>query len=135
MTTPTNDGGDRKGSPGLREQHFRIARLLEELEWTVSHGAEAVALEPIFVELVAYTQIHFRAEEREFRIHGYPQAAQHEREHLLLTRSAFSLRDEFRSGRPFATASALTFIETWRTHHFGGPDEAYARFLAGDHHR
>jgi hemerythrin-like metal-binding protein len=119
------------GLTNIHQQHERIAGLLEELRRLVLDGADSARLEPVFTRLVTATQTHFRSEEREFQLRGYPAALDHAQDHDRLIARAFRLRDDFMARSPTAAGDALALISEWTDHHSDGPDQTFLAYLAG----
>jgi len=79
--------------------------------------------------LLTYTKIHFSAEERLMREHGYPQLADHKRLHDQLMDKVIQMNDKVRSGRMVPSVSLGTFLKDWLLTHILQQDKKYGEFI------
>jgi hemerythrin-like metal-binding protein len=105
------------GNAEVDSQHRKLVDLLNSLHDAMRSGQGAQDLSGIFDEVLAYTDYHFKTEERLFGPVEYPQKAEHIRQHAELVDQALGLQVQFRSGKAFMTAEVLQFLKNWIVHH------------------
>lgn len=122
------------GVPEMDAQHGYWIHLIEEFRRTASgHLMDEqgmAAAQQALVELLEYTQEHFRSEERFIKAHGYPHVEEHQRAHHELEREVVKLLDEIAAHRTRTTPLKLNlFVTVWLMEHIMEHDLDYARHL------
>lgn len=115
----------------IDEQHRMLFAIVNELHAAVTAGAERSVLARVFGELIDYTIIHFRTEERYFAELAYPDAAAHKAEHDDLTMQVLRLHSRFENGDLVISFELLDFLYDWLMRHTGETDLKFRAFLDG----
>jgi len=110
-------------------QHRHLVDLLNRLHDTALAGKAHHQLGKILDELVAYAAEHFATEERLFAEHGYPDAAEHVREHRAFVKKVQQFQRDFHAGKAALSAQVLNFLGQWVRHHILRVDMKYADFF------
>lgn len=115
----------------LDTNHKRLFDLLNTLYDAMKEKKVRDVLGNIFSELIDYTVYHFKAEEELFQKHGYPEYAQHKKEHEDLTRQALELKAKFdkEQMRAVLTMETMEFLKDWLRNHICVVDKRYSQFL------
>ncbi len=113
------------------EEHQQLVRLVNQLHEAMKTGQGKQSLGSILQSLISYTRNHFAAEERLMQSHGYPDYAEHKKEHNALTLSVLDLQKEFQAGNVLLSQKVMNFLKEWLTGHIQGLDKAYGPFLRG----
>lgn len=114
----------------IDKEHQVLVDLLNLLHSEMLAGKSKEALGVVLDKLVLYTKTHFGTEETMFRTYGYPQAAEHSKEHATLTQKALALQAELKAGKSVISAPVLDFLRDWLTKHILKEDMAYKLFFA-----
>jgi len=118
------------GVAKIDKEHQGLVDLLNSLHDGMLAGQGKDALGPTLAKLVQYTERHFAGEEALFRLHAYPKAAEHKKEHDALTAKVKLLEIDYRSGKSALTGDLMTFLRDWLTKHIMGVDMQYKPFFA-----
>lgn len=125
---------DKSFSVNIREidaQHQKLIGLINDLHEAMKLGKAKDVMGKVLMELTNYTVYHFGTEEKLFRTHGYPEAAQHKREHDLLTKQVLDIKAKFDQGKVGVTIEVMAFLKEWLSHHIMESDRKYTAFLNG----
>ena len=117
------------GVASLDRQHQGLIEMLNTLHSEMLAGRGKDVLGPILAKLIQYTQSHFVHEEGLFRMHAYPWAAEHKKEHDGFVGKAKELDADFKSGKAALTGELMTFLRDWLTKHILGVDMQYEAFF------
>jgi hemerythrin len=112
-------------------QHKRLIVLLNELHEGMRAKKGKEAVDKVLDGLVEYTRSHFAAEEAAFDAHGYPEAAEHKKEHAELLAKVGELHEKHHKGSLFVSIEVLDFLNAWLKNHIMMTDKLYGTFLAG----
>lgn len=118
------------GVARIDKEHQGLIDLINLLHSEMLAGKSKEVLGPVLDKLIAYTKLHFAAEETLFRTHGYSGAAGHTKEHEVLTQKAVELARDFKAGKSVIGAPVLNFLRDWLTNHILKQDMAYKLFFA-----
>lgn len=86
-------------------------------------------LEKLFDELANYTNQHFSFEEKRMADIGYPNLAEHKKEHADLAKQVKGLQEKFSSGNPHLKMKLMRFLKSWITDHIHKSDKHYMPYL------
>ena len=112
------------------EHHKVLFSLINNLSSAMSKGSGEKEVVHIVKELVDYTDWHFKAEEKAFKEHNYPGAAQHIKIHNSMLNTARKLLDDTEAGKTVLTTELLEFLQDWILEHIMGTDKEYSYFFA-----
>jgi hemerythrin-like metal-binding protein len=118
------------GIAKIDKEHQGLVEMLNTLHGEMLAGRGKDVLGPTLGKLIQYTQTHFAGEELLFRIHAYPQAADHKKEHDAFTAKAKALEVDFKSGKAAITSDLMNFLRDWLTKHILGADMQYKPYFA-----
>ncbi len=121
----------RVGVNTVDEQHVKLVTLVNQLYDAMVAGKGKVVVGQVLTELIDYTVYHFKTEEEFFKKYGYPNAADHIREHNDLTRTAKELKVAYDSNKATVTFDTMKFLKDWLVNHIMKSDKAFGPFLAG----
>jgi hemerythrin len=117
------------GVASMDAQHRNLIELLNTLHDAMTAGRAREVLGSILERLIEYTKIHFSREEEFFTAYAYPEAAQHIREHAVLTEKVLQLQQDFAAGQLATSIELLGFLEEWLKKHIKGTDARYSAFF------
>ena len=106
-------------------QHHNLIDILNKLHEAMRVGKGSVALTTIFDELIAYTDYHFKTEEKLFATVTYPEVQDHIKQHRALVAQALDLQAKFKAGTDFITVEVLSFLKNWVNDHILKMDMTY----------
>jgi hemerythrin-like metal-binding protein len=110
-------------------EHGIQFRLLSALGRAVEEGRCREGVAEILRQFVDYTTVHFLSEQLLMRLHAYPDAAAHAREHETLLAEARKLHDRARSGGVEVSEELVARLYDWWAGHVQTTDRALAACL------
>ena len=113
------------GVPAMDAQHKKLVALTNRLYDAMASGQGDDVKKDILAELVTYTRVHFVAEERLMREHGYPDFAAHKALHDELTAKVIELNEKVKEGRMVPSVSLSNFLKDWLVDHIVQQDKKY----------
>jgi hemerythrin-like metal-binding domain len=119
-------------SVGISEfdsQHKVLVDLINKLHDAMKAGEGKQVLAVILEELIDYTKVHFREEEKYFGLHKYPEAASHIMEHEKLTRQVLEFQKDYTEGKSSMSIDVMSFLKNWLINHIAGVDKKYTQFF------
>jgi len=117
------------GFDEIDEDHKKLINLINWLN-TALQSMEHDEISQAFGELAAYTNWHFRHEERLMQQHQYPELDQHISEHNDLREKVTEIKQEYEGGETEILNGVPQFLKTWIIHHIFETDKKLGRFLA-----
>jgi len=118
------------GVSRIDKEHQGLIGLINLLHSEMLAGKSKEALVVVLDKLVAYTKVHFAAEEALFRTLNYPAMVTHVKEHTALTQKAVQLQSDLKAGKTMISAPVLDFLRDWLTNHILKQDMGYKLFFA-----
>jgi hemerythrin len=118
------------------EDHKRIVDLINELHDAIDAGHGHKALGAVIDNLLDYACTHCRREEALFDQTGYPETAEHKKEHDAFYATAAGMKERFKSEANSRFAiEVMNYMYGWLVNHIQGSDKLYAPHLnaAGIH--
>lgn len=109
----------------IDEQHQQFIQILNKLYESVSHGTEQKELKVILDELVKYTDLHFKTEEKYFDKFNYENSSEHKIEHAKLRKQVADFYKKFAEGKAEISVGLLDFLEDWLVEHLDIQDKKY----------
>lgn len=108
-------------------QHKKVFSLINDLYEQIQKGEDKKNLKKNLDELLAYGNIHLKAEEDAFTKYDFPEKKGHAETHQLY-------RDKIadfvkRQDQSFLSYEIIDFLEDWWLHHITGVDKAYTEFF------
>lgn len=118
------------GNIEIDAQHKIFIGIIEKTAKAIQSGAEKQLIESLLVELLKFTEFHFRSEENMMMELGYPGLLDHRKEHdkalTELRRRLFALNYDY-----IDFHNLESFIIQWFFDHSTGDDARLAEFLKG----
>ena len=109
----------------IDEQHQHFIRILNHLYEAVSHATDQKELKVILDELVTYTDLHFKTEEKYFDKFHYENSAEHKDEHAKLREKVADFYKKYEEGKAEISVELLDFLEDWLVEHLDVQDKKY----------
>lgn len=114
------------GSEALDEDHKRLISMLKELNTALKAGSPAETIRDIMVELAAYTDYHFAAEERVLRMARYEGLDEHIEAHNKWRERLSELQTTLEGKADRRSALKLSdFLSDWLIRHILGDDQKF----------
>jgi hemerythrin-like metal-binding protein len=130
MATVQKDDRIYVGVAAFDQEHGEMNDLIVGLHAAMLAGAGPDVLAASLDRLVSLTMRHFREEEWLFAKTGYPEAAEHTREHEDLTKQIIAVQAKFKGGaHGMLTLDFMKYLRNWLCHHIGTSDRAYGPHL------
>ncbi len=117
------------GDPDIDQQHQKLINISNSLHNAMRDGETMNVLEELFSGLVNYTNQHFSFEEKRMADIGYPNLAEHKKEHAELAKQVKELRQKFSSGNPHVKMKLMRFLKSWITDHIHKSDKHFMPYL------
>jgi hemerythrin len=113
------------GLADVEAEHALQYQLLSEAERLLGEGG-GLAAHGVVRQLYDYSEAHFASEQVLMRLHSYPEAALHEREHGDLLVALQNLLDGLGSS---SSASETAVLRRWLSAHIHHSDQAFVQFM------
>lgn len=110
-------------------QHKRLIMLINDLNTAMAEGRGKELVGKTLGELIDYTKIHFKAEERLMSDHGYSDYTGHKGEHDKFCEQVLSFKKDFEAGNIILSIKMMRFLRDWLTGHIQGTDKKYGPHL------
>lgn len=109
--------------------HKNVVRFLNDLFDAVTKKQGSLVIAPVLVELIAYKNYHFEAEEKLMTRYSFPGYLKHKAEHDLLTSKINDFQKKYKEGKAMIDLELLNFLKEWLTKHIMETDKRYSSFL------
>ncbi|MEI8396080.1 MAG: hemerythrin family protein [Rhodospirillaceae bacterium] len=121
----------------MNDDHVHLYNILGELRQGGGHGQETDAAREarrkhcltIVKRLLVESVEHFKREEMLMLRYGYPKAAAHKTEHLIMTRSMEMYQSQLSAGSLPPARDIAQYLKNWLTNHIRTTDRLLERFL------
>lgn len=125
---PWNESMDMPLEP-FNEHHKKLVAMVNELYMALvgNGGREDVLV--LLDGLMAYTQYHFGAEERNFEAHNYPHARSHCQIHQNFIDELGKIKNAMGQGNNQAALSILRLSQSWLFEHIMQCDREYIAYF------
>lgn len=111
----------------IDEQHKRFVEVLSQLDDAVREGRVQDELDGIFLELIAYTKVHFSTEEMYFDKFGYEDAAEHKRYHASFIETLERYRSQQQTDPKTLSIALVEYLHDWLAEHVVKADKGYVK--------
>jgi len=113
----------------IDEQHKKLISIVNELHDALGKGKSKEVIGKLLNELAAYTDYHFKTEERAFDKYGYENADIHKKSHNDLIKQLSDLIRKYETGSLAVGAETLNFLINWVKNHIMKEDRLYVPLL------
>jgi len=113
----------------LDAQHQKLVQLINNLNDAMKQGKGKEVVGNVLNELINYTALHFKTEEKYFDEFDFPEMASHINEHSELVKKVLSFRDDYQSGRLGLSIELMNFLVGWLKNHIMVSDKKYSAFF------
>lgn len=118
---------------GIQEIDRHHKSMVKSLNKSYDQFREGREVEATYLqELLDYAAHHFTCEEGWMKKTRYPHLAEHQAEHALFTGKILNFKKEYKR-RSRVSVELLWFLCNWVTHHIGGTDAEFGRFVDLQH--
>lgn len=111
------------------DQHKKLVSLVNDLYDAMKQGKGKEITDKILDELVKYANYHFGTEETLMTKYGYPDLANHKREHENFKVKIKEFLDKKAKGEATLSIEIMNFLKEWLVKHIMGTDKKYGPFL------
>ncbi|MBF0189182.1 MAG: hemerythrin family protein [Magnetococcales bacterium] len=118
------------GVDAMDQDHRQLMELVNQLMRALHAGEVKGVIGDVLLELLHYTETHFRREERLMMDHAFPDLESHKAEHQRMTEKLVEFERMFREEDVALSQDVLRFLQHWLVHHIQGVDQEYARHIA-----
>lgn len=117
------------GLESIDGQHRVLVAYINQLSSAIARNQSASVLGQVLSGLEGYTKIHFRHEERLFKMHGWEESAEHAETHRAFERQLQDFQQRFATGDTSLATAVMKFMIQWLGEHILLDDMAYSPFL------
>lgn len=117
------------GHPMIDADHQRLVMMMNTLLEAVLEDRGEDVLGEILDGLVVYARTHFAREEKEMRLHHYPDMTAHIREHARFIHEISGFQIRFRAGDTALSLGLIRFLRVWLIDHILTVDRRLADYL------
>lgn len=125
------DASLETGDSTVDSQHRELVGMFGELHAAAVDGRGKDAIEEILGRLVAYVDVHFRAEQELMMASGFPavEFIDHLQEHTRLTDRTGEMVRQHRDGEMVTVLPLAAFLQEWITDHIKRYDRGLVEHL------
>ncbi|MFN4132358.1 MAG: bacteriohemerythrin [Caldimicrobium sp.] len=105
------------------EQHKKLVNLVNDLYNAMKQGKGREVIDKTLDELVKYAGYHFNTEETLMTKYGYPELANHKREHENFKAKIKEFMDKKAKGEATLSIEVMNFFKEWLVKHIMGTDK------------
>jgi hemerythrin len=114
----------------IDSDHKKLVGMVNELHDAVKAARGKEVLGHVLDGLVAYTKTHFGHEEVEMAKFKYPQAPDHIKEHVNLTKQVMEVQAKYKAGNnAVLSMEVMAFLRDWLLKHIQASDKALGVYL------
>jgi len=118
-------------SSSTTDLHHKVQLgLLRAMEHHLVCESDPAAAADTLAQLLAFTRVHFEAEELLMRHHRYPGVAAHASAHLRLLGEALAVGQAHGAGDAGSARATVARLRAWLVEHIEGEDAAFDRWCA-----
>jgi hemerythrin-like metal-binding protein len=117
------------GLESIDGQHRVLVAYINQLSSAILRGQPGSVLGQVLSGLDGYTRIHFRHEERLFKMHGWDEGTEHADTHRAFERQLQDFQQRFAAGDTSLAMAVMKFMIQWLGEHILLDDMAYSPFL------
>lgn len=117
------------GIEAIDNDHKNLLHLINNLQTAVYYPTGEAFERQALDELVDYTKHHFAREEQLMQENGYPDYAEHKKEHEAMIGKVGGFLEAYEKDRENTIDELTKFLKTWLIDHIEGTDQKYAPFL------
>ena len=115
----------------IDEDHQKLYALVGRMEVALMVDKDDGLVLEIMEELIAYTEWHFRHEERLMQEHAFPYFEDHRIAHQILIGQVLAFDRDIREGQRDIRQDLIRFLLSWLETHILGEDKKLADFFNG----
>lgn len=116
--------------PVMDEHHHSLFKLIDRLSEAIMEKKEKELIGETLGALIAYTKMHFAAEEDLMRQADFPGLPQHKEAHDRLVAQVLEFQRRYDEGDSTVTTEISQFLMSdWLVKHVLGMDELYAPYF------
>lgn len=117
------------GIAEIDNQHKRLVEIINSIiEKLHSMKANSILLD-ILIELIEYSDYHFRSEEKLLIKINYPDYNSHRNEHIIFMEKLTKFGEDYSSGKANVIINVLKFLQSWLNNHILEVDLKYAEYI------
>ncbi len=113
----------------IDDDHKILLGLANKLWAAMATRRRKQVLGEILDELVSYTAFHFAREEEIFGQTGFPEAAEHKKQHDKLTNQVLEIQERYKKDSGVLTVEVMNFLKDWLYDHILGSDGEFGQYL------
>ena len=117
------------GIQSIDDQHSSLFDSLNELHAAMLKGQEKSIVARLLDDLLAYTRIHFSAEESMLAKVKYPGLVEHRAIHVKLTSQVADYAERYKRGEAALSVHLINFLRDWLTKHILREYRAYSGWI------
>ena len=119
------------GNDTIDGQHKKLIELVNKLHQAMASGHGKEIITGVFDEMIAYTEYHFKTEEKAFDKYGYDRIDEHKEQHREFVEKVGDLKKKYAGGELLITIETLKFLVDWISNHIKKADQLYMPLLKG----
>lgn len=113
----------------IDDQHRHLCNLINILIHAQNLNKGNDVLKDTIVELVNYTQTHFKDEEAHMLRNSYPNYKKHQKMHQMMIDQIIAFLQSYKAGKTLTPDQILDFMLNWFLKHVTRQDKEYGQFL------
>ncbi|PCK07914.1 MAG: hypothetical protein COA42_11815 [Alteromonadaceae bacterium] len=113
----------------IDDDHKKLIQLINLFKKATEYKVSEVEIEKCLQNVVDYTAYHFGREEQLMRLNSYPEADDHQRQHLDMIDKIESLMSDYKINKDKAIDRIYDFLVNWLINHILTTDRHYIPYM------
>jgi len=109
----------------IDNQHKNLVNLINNLYDSFWKGEADDIIKDIIIELIKYTDYHFKTEEKYFEKYNYSDSAEHIEQHKAFVIQVTNFFEEYKKGSDTLTYDVTNFLKDWLLNHIKCSDKKF----------
>ncbi len=106
-------------------QHKQLVNMINRLFSAFKKGEAQKLAGNIVQEMISYASVHFKTEEKYFKLCNFSGAEAHIKEHEDFARKVTQFQNELNTGKALLSYEIMNFLRDWLLNHIKVSDKKY----------
>lgn len=117
------------GVEEIDRQHIGLLELVNKVKFLRDTGSKEYNFAKIIGELIEYTKVHFKDEEKHMAGYAYPKLAEHKLKHEELIKQIHKILLDYKNNQIDIKEDIYLILVNWVIEHIKHEDFEYAKYL------
>ncbi|GBD90056.1 bacteriohemerythrin [bacterium BMS3Abin04] len=114
----------------IDSQHKKLIKIINNLNDAWKNDFKFEEFKNVFLDLIDYTEYHFRSEEKYMEKYNYPKLEIHRKQHRAFVDRLMKLKEKCSYNKKEAYTDLLSFLSNWIVVHIMNSDREYVPYIS-----